>query len=195
MMFSCRQNYTPKPHAYYRIDFPEKEYRMYDSICPFTFAYPVYGTITTEIRRIPEPCCFNIHFSQYKGTIYLTYKEIDSDFDLFIEDNWKMLFTIAQRADDVDEQKIDNLEAKVYSMIYDLSGNAASQVQFYVTDSVKNFLRGSLYFNTSKPNHDSLAPVVAFFREDIMVMMESLRWKEKEKVKPKKHGTDYQPRN
>jgi len=182
---SCQQNYTPKPNAYYRIDFPEKEYRMYDSICPFTFAYPVYGTIAPELRRIPEPCCFNIVFPRYKGTIYLTYKEIDNDFDVFFEDNWHFLFKIAQRADAIDEYQIDIPETDVYGMIYYLSGNAASQVQFYVTDSIKNFLRGSLYFYTSKPNHDSLAPVVSFFRDDIVFMIESLRWKEKEKEKVK----------
>jgi len=186
LLISCQRNYIPKPHAYYRIDFPEKEYRMYDSICPFSFEYPLYGTITPGIQRTPEPCCFNIHFPRYKGTIYLTYKEIDRDFNVFIEDNWKYIFTIAQRADAVDERKYENPDENVYGMIYDQTGSAASQVQFYVTDSVKNFLRGSLYFYTSKPNYDSLAPVIAFFREDIMVMMESFRWKEKEKSKSKK---------
>ena len=84
---------------------------------------------------------------------------------------------IAQKADAVESHEYANPETKVYSVIYDIRGNAASQVMFYVTDSVKNFLRGSLYF-TVRPNHDSLSPVVAFFREDIIHLIKTIRWKE-----------------
>jgi len=185
LFMSCQQNYTPKPNAYYRIDFPEKEYRTYDSICPFTFVYPVYGMVIPDVRPTSDPCWLNIRFPKYNGTIHLTYKEIDSDFDSLIENDWKLLHKIAQRSDGIDYDIIDNPEVKVYGMIYHHSGNAASQVQFFVTDSVKNYLRGALYI-TAKPNYDSLAPVIAFFREDIIVLIESFRWKEKEKVKPKK---------
>src|SRR5690606_18002102 len=70
----------------------------------------------------------------------------------------------------------DNIH-KVHGILYDIQGEAASQVQFFLTDSTRNFLRGSLYFN-SKPNPDSLAPVLAFVREDIDHMIRSVRWSE-----------------
>ena len=176
--FSCRQNYTPKPHTYYRIDFPDKEYRLYDSICPFTFEYPVYGTLLSDDRLTSEPCWLNIIFPKYKGIIHLTYKEINSDFDVFIEDNWNMIYSkIAQKADAVNEYPHDNSEMKIFGTLFDIKGNAASAVQFFVTDSVKNFLRGSLYFSAI-PNYDSLAPAITFFREDINHLMNSIRWKE-----------------
>ena len=178
MLFSCQQNYSPKPHGYYRIDFPDKEYRLFDSICPFTFEYPVYGTLIPDNRPNSEPYWFNIHFPKYKGTIYLTYKKIDNDFDRFFEDNWKLIYAnIAQKADAVYPHEDANPELKVYGTIYDIKGNAASSVQFFVTDSVTNFLRGSLYF-WAKPNQDSLAPAITFFREDIIHLMESIRWKD-----------------
>ena len=188
MLCSCQQNFTPKPYAYYRIDFPEKEYRMYDSIYPFTFKYPVYGTVTPDTRYGSELYWLNIKFPKYKGTIHLTYKEIDSDFDRFIEDNWNFLFKIAQKADAIDEKIFENPDEKVYGIVYEIRGNVASQVLFYATDSVKNFLRGSLYFST-RPNHDSLAPVVAFFSKDILTMVESLKWEEKKKLNRNHHGT------
>jgi len=176
-LFSCQRNYTPKPHSYYRIDFPEKEYRLYDSICPFSFEYPVYGTLVPDTHPASEPCWLNIVFPKYKGTIYLTYNEIDGSLDQFIEDDWDIVYKkIAQKADAVDTHQYDNPETGVYGVMYDIRGNAASQVQFYVTDSVKNVLRGSLYFY-AVPNQDSLAPVVNFFRKDVIVLMESLRWK------------------
>ena len=49
-------------------------------------------------------------------------------------------------------------------ILYDLKGNTASAVQFYVTDSTRHYLRGSLYF-ASEPDADSLEPVIDFFRE------------------------------
>jgi len=64
----------------------------------------------------------------------------------------------------------------VYGILYDLKGNTASSVQFYVTDSVKHFLRGSLYFE-AVPDADSLAPVINFFRGDIVHLIETLKWK------------------
>ena len=177
ILFSCQQSYSPKPHAYYRIDFPEKKYNLYESDCPFVFEYPVYGTVIPDIRPNSEFCWLNIQSPEYKGTIYLTYKEIDGNFDQFIEHNWKIIYNgVAQMADAVEPGECDNPEMDVYGMIYDIKGNAASSVMFFVTDSVKNFLRGSLYFNT-RPNQDSLAPVINFFREDIVHLMKSVRWK------------------
>ena len=178
MVCSCRrQDYVPKPHAYFRIDFPEKEYQQYDDSCPFEFAYPVYGRIVND-PKLSEPCWFNIEFPGYKGTIYLTYKEINQNFDVFLEDSWTIVYKkIAQKADAVSTQEYIDPDHQVYGMIYDIKGNAASSVQFFVTDSVNHFLKGALYFAV-RPNQDSLAPAVSFFRTDVMHLIESLRWKE-----------------
>ncbi|MCC8172861.1 MAG: hypothetical protein LIO65_00175 [Odoribacter sp.] len=54
-----------------------------------------------------------------------------------------------------------------------MEGNTASPAQFFVTDSVKHFLRGALYFN-ERPHNDSLAPVIDYLRKDIEVLMESI---------------------
>jgi gliding motility-associated lipoprotein GldD len=79
-------------------------------------------------------------------------------------------------ADAIDQQVYNNQENKVYGILYDLKGNTASAVQFYVTDSVNHYLRGSLYFS-AEPNADSLAPVIEFFRADILHLIETLKWK------------------
>lgn len=177
-LFSCQQAYSPKPHAYYRIDFPERGYRQYDGGCPFTFEYPVYGILASDVRPTSGPCWMNIHFPKYKGTVHLTYLEINNNFDELIEDDWDMVYKkIAQKADAVDDYPYVGSEMNVFGMLHDIRGNAASQVMFFVTDSVKNYLRGSLYFST-RPNYDSLAPAIAFFREDIIHLMESVRWKD-----------------
>ena len=184
ILFSCQRNYTPRPQAYFRIDFPEKEYQMYDSIsCPFTFEYPLYGRLVHVTPPSSDSCWMNIVFPKYRGTIHLTYRKIDNDFDRHIENNWKIIFSgIAQKADAVDDHPHVDPEKNVFGTLFDIRGNAASSALFFVTDTVKNFLRGSLYFSV-RPNQDSLAPVVAFFREDIVHLMKTVRWKEEVKTK------------
>ena len=68
------------------------------------------------------------------------------------------------------------LMVKVYGILYDLTGNTASSVQFILTDSVKHFFRGALYFE-NVPNKDSIAPMSAYIREDVIRLMESFEWK------------------
>ena len=176
ILFSCVQNYTPKPHAYYRIDFPERGYRMYDSICPVAFEYPVYGKLAHLIPPTSDTCWMNIVFPKYKGTIHLTYRKIYNNLDQLVENTSKFVYSkIALRADAVDENYIVR-EPDIYSVIFEIKGDAASPMLFFVTDSVKNYLQGSLYFSV-KPNYDSLAPVVNFFCEDIMHLIETVKWK------------------
>jgi len=45
-----------------------------------------------------------------------------------------------------------------------------------LTDSVKNYLRGALYFN-SEPRLDSIQPVLNFVKQDVDRMIKSFKWK------------------
>jgi gliding motility-associated lipoprotein GldD len=80
------------------------------------------------------------------------------------------------KAEGIEETPFIEREQKRFGMIYDLKGDVASAVQFYVTDSTTHFLRGSLYFNAA-PNRDSLNPVIDFLREDIVHLIETTQWK------------------
>ena len=62
-----------------------------------------------------------------------------------------------------------------YGMLYEVEGNAASQAQFYLTDSTDHFITGSVYFN-SLPNYDSIVPAANYLKQDIKHLMESLQW-------------------
>lgn len=179
---SCKKTPVPKPRGYFRIDFPEKEYIRYSGqegipYMPCSFEYPVYGKLTAPETGKGETGWFNLEFPKYKAKIYLTYKEIHYDFADIMEQTYRMnVKNHITKADAINEQAFRNDEKKVYGILYDLKGNTATAVQFYATDSVKNYLRGSLYFS-AEPNSDSLAPVINFFREDIIHIMETLNWK------------------
>jgi len=183
---ACREPVIPKPKGYFRIDLPAKEYRLADrsnSILeiPISFEYPAYGKISRDQQQNPEPGWFNIEFPKFKAKIYLTYKSVHNNLPELIEQTYTMnVKNHITKADAIEEQVIDNNANKVYGILYDLKGNTATAVQFYVTDSTTNYLRGSLYFN-AEPNPDSLSPVINFFRTDIVHLLETLKW---ENTKP-----------
>jgi gliding motility-associated lipoprotein GldD len=184
ILAGCRESAVPKPKGYFRIDLPAREYTSFsDSIfqnvnLPLSFEYPVYGKISPEVDVNSEPGWFNIEFPPYKAKIYLTYKEINNDIEELMEQSYRMnVKNHIIKADAINEQVISNPDRRVYGILYNLKGNTATAVQFYVTDSIKHFFRGSLYF-AAEPNSDSLAPVIEFFREDIIHLIETLKWEE-----------------
>jgi len=64
----------------------------------------------------------------------------------------------------------------VSGIFFKVGGNAATAKQFFVTDSIRHFLRGALYFDTA-PNEDSLSPVNTFIQEDMAHLINTFRWK------------------
>ncbi len=168
--------YSPRPRGYYRIDFPEKKYRLYDSICPYSFDIPAYSRIEQDKHNGAEPCWLNLEFPKFKATIHLSYKTINNDLAKHLENSHYFANKHQVKATGVDETVVLRDSAKVFGLLFDISGNTASSLQFYLTDSTRHFLRGALYFN-SVPNSDSLKIVVDFIRQDVLHMINTTRWK------------------
>jgi len=180
-------DYSPKPRAYFRLYYPKKEYRKFDSIYPFTFLYPKYAYIERDTLLRPQRkdkkllnmnSLLNMQFPQFRGTLHLSYETIPSRkvFDELTEDARKFAFKHTVKATSIDQGLIRNPEHRIYGIYYTIQGNAASSVQFFVTDSSKNYLRGALYFNTP-PRLDSIQPVLDFVKKDIDTMIKTFRWK------------------
>jgi gliding motility-associated lipoprotein GldD len=168
---------APRPRAYFRLSFPEKNYQLYDSVCPFTFEIPVYAGIVPDENKKSEPCWMNLVFPSFRGTLYLSYKSLDkNNIDTLLMSSYALASAHQIKASGIEEQLIEKDSSRVYGLLYNISGNAASSVQFFLTDSSKHFLRGSLYFN-AVPNTDSIQPVVDFIRKDIYHMIETFNWK------------------
>jgi gliding motility-associated lipoprotein GldD len=176
ILAGCKNQIVPKPMGHFRIDFPQKAYRLYDTTCPFIFEYPVYGRISYDVGKINEPCWFNIEFPGYRAKIHVSYRKVHGDLESIIDEAHNFAYSHSVKADAINEQQWSYPENKVYGILFDIKGNAASSVQFIVTDSINNFLRGALYFS-AQPNEDSLAPVIKFLREDIVHLVETLKWK------------------
>jgi gliding motility-associated lipoprotein GldD len=175
LLQSCQEDFSPKPRGYFRIDLPKKEYKPYDGDCPFVFDLPVYSTLTPDFNPKAEPCWLNLNFGNFQATLHLSYKSIKGNADQHIEQTRTLTYKHITRATDIRENTIMNPEEKVYGILYDVKGDAASPLQFFLTDSTSHFIRGALYFN-APPNSDSIAPVLNFIRQDIDRMVNSFRW-------------------
>ena len=175
---SCGSEPTPKPRAFLRLDYPQPCYVKVSSGLPFTFERNELSDEVTDIKvaRDEKSIGVNVTYPSLKGTIYLTYKKVDAqNLEPYLIDAQSITQKHTQKADAITEQPyIDNIN-KVYGMFYEVGGNAASQSQFYVTDSINHFVTGSLYFY-AKPNYDSILPAAHYLRNDIKRIMESIRW-------------------
>ena len=169
---ACSDPVVPRSYAYPRFDFPAKVYRHLDTTLPYTFDMPTYA----HLRIDPDGMAQDIEIPQYKATIYLTYYNRAAALDTLTENARTLTYKHATRADAINEQHHEDPERHVYAMLYRVEGDVATSVQFYATDSVSHFLRGTLYFYCV-PNADSLAPAIDFFSKDVVRLIESLAWK------------------
>ena len=101
-------------------------------------------------------------------------EELEKQMEVIVEAE-KLVIEHTVKADHISWRDFSNKENKVYGKMCEIAGNAASQIQFHVTDSTKHFIKGSLFFYV-KPNYDSILPAVAHIKKDMIRMMESLQW-------------------
>ena len=110
-----------------------------------------------------------------RGRMQLTYKPVEGNLADLIDDAHKLAFKHSVVADGIAQKLYINPDSKVYAVMFQMQGNAASAVQFFATDSLSHFIRGAAYVY-AQPNADSLAPVNAFFEAEVVRFFESLEW-------------------
>lgn len=172
ILTSCT-TYTPKPRGYFRIELEPKSYDTAHIKEPVKFEYP--SNVAMIVQKSGDEDFFDIVYPTHNARIYCSYKNINGNIYEISEDSRNFVYKHVIKADAISEQPFENPEKKMYGILYQIKGNAASQVQFLLTDSVKHFLRGALYFN-NRPNKDSIAPVANYITEDIVRIMETAEW-------------------
>lgn len=178
---ACNSDYTIKRRGYYKIDFPAHQYQLFDQPgYPYTFEYPVYAKVvkdTTFFEGKPEnDYWINIDFPQFDGKIYISYKEVGkNNFTKLVNDAFEMTYKHTSKATEITDSAMKTPKG-VSGLFFNVGGNAATAKQFFVTDSVKHFLRGALYFDAT-PNEDSLGIVNDFLQADMRHLINSLQWK------------------
>jgi len=173
---SCEDTYTPKPRGFQRIEFPAKKYVAYTNDCGFSCELPDYAIVFPDYSMQQEKCWFNIFYRPYNATLHISFKKVSKAKELnsLADDAHTLVYKHTVKADEIFETYIE--KENLRGMVYDISGNTATNFQFYVTDTVSNYLRGALYFN-ERTNPDSVAPVLEYLKKDVYKMIETIQWK------------------
>lgn len=196
----CNSNYSPRPRGYFKIDLPPRSYQSFDKAgFPYTFEYPVYASIsqdTTFFEEQPEnPYWINIDFPRFNGRIYVSYNEIGgkarfkvksangeyadstgiNTLEALVKGSYDLTYKHTYKASSIDDSLFRTPNG-IEGIYFKVGGNTATANQFLVTDSVRHFLRGALYFDAT-PNEDSLRVVNDFLKEDMKHLINTLRWR------------------
>ncbi len=180
---ACNSDYTVgKKRGYFKIDFPAKAYQKFDQPgYPYTFEYPEYADIakdTTFFDSKPEsPWWINIDFPQFFARVYVSYKEIGRNkFDSLVNDAFQLSYKQHTYKASAIEDSVMVTPNDIHGVYFTLAGNTATANQFFLTDSVKHFLRGALYFSAT-PNEDSISVVNDFLKKDLFHLINTLKWR------------------
>jgi gliding motility-associated lipoprotein GldD len=197
---SCNTDYLPRPVGYFKIDLPEHTYKVFDEPgYPYKFEYPAYARVVRDSSYFgdaPEnPWWINIDFPDFNGRIYVSYNIIGgktiykvkregggysdsiaiNTFSNLIDGSYKLTYKHSSKASSIEDSLIATPN-NVHGIYFRVGGNAATANQFFLTDTVRNFLRGALYFDTT-PNEDSLRPVNDFLMKDMLHLINTFEWK------------------
>ncbi len=171
LCLSCKEDVLPKPKAQLRLEYPVVKYETPVTDCPYEFEIS-----NQSVAQSNDKCWMNITYPSLNATINLTYRPVENNLnELFIEAE-KLTFNHTIKADAISSIPYVNEDHKKFGAIYEVTGNAASPLQFHITDSTKNFITGAVYFNV-QPNYDSIIPAIDYLHKDIQHIMESLQWK------------------
>ena len=171
-LYSCAEDVLPKPKAFLRLEYPEALYQKVASDCPYSFQISQNSTVEFE-----NNCWMKINYPKLKAKIHITYRRVNDNLDEVLREVEKLTFEHTVKADGIGiGQPYENKVSKVYGKIINIEGDVASNLQFHATDSVKNVLYGTLYFDV-KPNYDSIIPAINHIEKDIKNLMESVEWK------------------
>ncbi len=171
LMLSCSESETlPKPKAQLRLDYPPAVYQR-DTLKYFI----IDKSNQAKIEYISDKK-INLVYPKMKAKIYLTYNAIDHNLEALLRDAEKFTYEHTVKADEIITRDFINKKDNVYATVNTVTGNAASQIQFHATDSLRHFLDGSLYFY-AQPNYDSILPAVKYLEKDVQHLLEHLKWR------------------
>lgn len=172
LLVSCGKDPVPKPYGELRLEYPAPKYQKFENNCNYTFEYSDFANITDA----KKPCWYYLNYPKMKAKVFVTYYPIQNDFAAHIQEAEKMVYEHTIKASAIDTKSFEYPEKKVYGNFYELKGQSASNLQFYITDSTKHFVTAYLYFNT-RPKPDSLAPAVDYIKRDMKHLLDTFEWK------------------
>lgn len=170
---SCGKEVLPKPSGELRLEYPMPNYQKFEKDCPFTFEYSDFAKIQESGKN---SCWFYLTYPEMKGKVFITYYPIRNNFVEHAKEAEKMVYEHTIKASAIETKFFEYPEKNIYGNFYELKGQSASNLQFFVTDSTRHFVTGYLYFN-ARPNPDSIAPAVEYVKKDLKHLIDTFEWK------------------
>jgi gliding motility-associated lipoprotein GldD len=168
---SCDENTYPRPRGNVRLEYPMPQYSLYNTDeLKMSFNKSDYAVVEKK-----DSSWINLSYPRMKAKLHLSYFDVDGNINGLIGDIQKLTDEHKIKASGIIPHQYTNDDQQVYGVVYEFIGNSASNIQFYVTDSTKHLVFGSLYFR-ARPNSDSLKPAVNYIKKDIVTLLESLKW-------------------
>lgn len=186
VFIGCEREYLPKPLGYNRLILPEPSYQALPDTLPYKFEYSKHAKLLADTSWIRERFWIEIYYPELKANVHITYKRIENSEKLlkeFFNDTYTLTAKHQIKAYSIDEINVKNAQGHTAVMM-ELDGEVPSQMQFAITDSTQNFVRGALYFFT-KVSNDSLQPAIEYMKKDIMHMVNTFDWAPRSKQNKK----------
>ena len=175
IFFSCVESNLPKQSAFLRIEFPEPNYIALKEIkIPIDFYY----NLSAANINVINPEKFSLNYPKMNLVVDISLNEITKAEDLEnkFRDFSLTLETHSKKSNGMFIRDYEDLNNRVYAKIFELRGDVASPIQFYLTDSISNFISGSLNLKF-KSKYDSIFPTIQYVKNDILFFVESLNWR------------------
>lgn len=172
LLSSCVE-YTPKPKGFPRFEpAPARYIQLPVDDVPYSFM--VSDRITIELPEEERTGWINLVYEEFNVKVYCSYLPITPrSLPEVTAESARLVERMTSRAT---SSAYENPERAVYGRFYELEGDVAAPLQFYLTDSLTCYFRGALYYNEAA-NADSLAPVTGYLRKDIIELIETFNWK------------------
>lgn len=177
LLGSCADDVQPKPKSFLALEYPPHRYNSVKVDCPYKFEINKIAEV--EPSKNGKHCWFDIDYPAMDGTIFLSYKPVNDNLKKLLKDAQNLPLKHTIKADAIEGDAYTNPSQNTYGTFYKVTGDAASQAQFYLTDSTDHFISGSVYFR-KVPNYDSILPAAHYIEQDIKHLMESVQWEDKE---------------
>jgi gliding motility-associated lipoprotein GldD len=183
LALGCKEKFTPKPRGFFRISFPEKKYQPIENQFPYQFNIPQYVQVVPDYQNPGQLWWINLEVPENKAEVHISYYSLQNNtkparemLAEFMEESRELAYKHSVKANAIEERIFVNPEDNVFGTVYRIEGNAASPIQFFLTDSTRHFLRGALYIRAT-PDIDSLKPVIEFLERDVVQIIETTKWK------------------
>lgn len=171
LMVSCAE-YTPKPRGYFRLE-PTQAVYLKLPVSDLSYSFSISEKVTVELPE-EQQGWINLNYPEFNATVYCSYLPVEGKLTELTDETLKLVERMGQP---FNASAYENPDTRVYGIFFDINGDIASPIQFYLTDSLSHFFRGALYYHAI-PNTDSIAPMTDYLRKDMIELVQTFSWKD-----------------